>query len=434
MADRTVTEAELDPKKLAERRSERIGVVVAHCRGKQPWSAASLEASRTVGRDASADLVVDDPGVSRVHIRLERRDGALFVTDLESRNGTFVNGTPVPSEGRSAPVGALIRMAQTILVVVRDASPYLDERDVEPAELIGGASLDRVRGLISTSSSTTRPVLIQGETGTGKEIVARAVHDASGRRGRFVALNCAAVPSDLIDAELFGHTKGAFSNAIGARAGLFRSADRGTLFLDEIAEMPPAAQAKLLRTLETGEVRSVGSDSVVHVDVRIVAATNRDVDAMATAESFRTDLLHRVAGLRIRLPSLAERAEDVPSLVRHFTGEDPGISAQALEQLMLQPWPGNVRELRNVVLFAAELAKKNGHHEIDASDVAEVLAASSGRTSDTEGSRLESRIRRALLDAAGSVPKAAAALGMSRSALYENMRRLEIDASLFRSK
>ena len=378
VADQTLTETEVDPRKLARSRRACPGVVVPYCRGAHPWLASPVESTRTVGRDPSAELTVADAGVSRVHVRLERRGPGLLVTDLGSRNGTWLNGVRVPAEGAAAPAGSVIRMAQTILVVVNDATPYLQSNSLNAAGLIGGACLDEVRNIIGTFAASNRPALVLGPTGTGKEIVARALHEASGRMGQFVALNCAAVPAELIDAEMFGHTRGAFSNAVGARSGLFKTADGGTLFLDELGELPAAAQAKLLRTLESGEVRAVGSDSAQHVDVRVVGATNRDLDEMAAADGFRADLLHRVAGLRIVLPPLAERIEDVPSLVHHFSGSVLPITAQALEHLMLQPWPGNVRELRNVVLSAIEVARRRDHSEIELSDIAAVTTAHTG--------------------------------------------------------
>jgi DNA-binding NtrC family response regulator len=434
MADRTLTETEVDPRKIARGRPEQLGVVVAHCRGTEPFTAAAVESGTSVGREEGADLVVADPGVSRLHARLERHDDGVLVRDLGSHNGTFVNGTPVPTDGMLAPLGAVVRMAKTLLVVVRDVSPYGDGRSIDAAGLIGGAGLDEARNAILTFAATSRPALILGETGTGKEIVAQALHDGSGRRGPLVALNCAAVPSQLIDAELFGHSRGAFSNAVAARDGLFKTADGGTLFLDELGELPPPAQAKLLRTLETGEVRAVGSDSVARVDVRVVAATNRDLDALAESGEFRTDLLHRIAGLRILLPRLTARIEDVPCLVAHFLERGGSASAVALEHLMLQAWPGNVRELRNVVLSALEVARRNAHAEIELGDVTSVVTSSGRRPADSEDARLESRIRLALRETSGNVPLAAERLHMSRSALYESLKRLDIDARSFRQR
>ena len=328
MPDRTVTEAAFDYPGAGQDSHPVLGVLVAYCRGQLPWTAHAVTPSITVGRDISADFSVEDAGVSRVHVRLDNRGSALFVTDLGSRNGTSVNGETIGTHGATAPPGSIIRVGKTLLVVL-DVSPYLRPRIVAQkfSGIVGGAALDDARIVIDTIAKTKSPVLILGDTGTGKEVVAQALHDDSDRSGNFVALNCAAVPNELVDAELFGHARGAFSGAVGTRAGLFRTADGGTLFLDEIGELPAAVQAKLLRVLETDEVRAVGEDRATRVNVRIVAATNRDVDDLVETGDFRGDLLHRVSGLRIVLPSLRDRIEDVPALALHFLqGTEVGIS------------------------------------------------------------------------------------------------------------
>jgi len=436
MADRTVTEAAFDYAGTALRARPELGVVVSYCRGVLPWSAAAVAPTLTVGRDQTADLTVDDAGVSRIHVRLEHRGSGVLVTDLGSRNGTFVNGERVPEPGALAPLGSVIRVGKTLLVTLPDVTPYARRHSPDVSGLVGGAALDDARVVIDTVAGTKTPVLVLGDTGTGKEVVARALHDRSERPGQFVALNCAAVPNELVDAELFGHSRGAFSGAVGARAGLFRTADGGTLFLDEIAELPAPVQAKLLRVLETEEVRAVGDDRVVLVDVRIVAATNRDVDEMVDASDFRGDLLHRLSGLRLVLPALRERIEDLPALALHFLADvGVSISAPALERLMLHAWPGNVRELRNVVRAASEVARRKGRAEVDPSDVAAVIGALATRIGQpSQESELSARVTQVLTDTQGSVPDAAQRLGMSRSVLYETLRRLRIDPKAFRAK
>lgn len=436
MADRTVTEAAFDYTGAVGRAAQQLGVVVAYCRGALPWEARAVAPSLTVGRDATADLTVEDAGVSRIHVRLEHRGSAVHVTDLGSRNGTFVNGERVPDGGVLAPLGSVIRIGKTLLVTLPDVGPYASRRAPSFPSLVGGASLDDARIVVDTIAATKTPVLILGDTGTGKEVVARALHEHSGRSGQFVALNCAAVPNELVDAELFGHTRGAFSGAVGSRAGLFRTADGGTLFLDEIGELPAPVQAKLLRVLETEEVRAVGEDKVVRVDVRIVAATNRDVDAMVEDSGFRGDLLHRLSGLRVVLPALRERIEDLPALSLHFLSDTGvGVTAASLERLMSHAWPGNVRELRNVARAASEVARRNGRSEIEPSDVAVVIGATTQRLGQpNQEAELAARVTRELTDTQGSVPDAAQRLGMSRSVLYETLRRLRIDPKAFRPK
>ena len=235
----------------------------------------------------------------------------------------------------------------------------LDERDGVFEGMIGRSEpIKRVYELIAGVAPTDATVLIQGETGTGKELVARAIHNRSARQeAPFVALNCAAVPSELLESELFGHEKGAFTNAVAAKKGLFEEANRGTLFLDEIAEMSPALQAKLLRVLQEGEIRRVGSSKTLQVDVRILAATHRDLREALKEGAFREDLYYRLAVVVINVPPLRERADDIPLLAGQFLREFSanfgrtliGFDAEAMVKLQQHLWEGNVRELRNVV-------------------------------------------------------------------------------------
>ena len=397
--------------------------------------AHAISGTATVGRDPAAEIPVEDAGVSRAHACFEVRGNMLWVTDLGSRNGTHVDGELVPTSGCHAPIGSVVRLGRTLLVVA-DVAPHLRARPDPLPGLLGGAALDDARFCIETIAPTKNPVLVLGETGTGKEVVAGLLHARSGRFGPFVALNCAAVPGELVDAELFGHARGAFSGATAARAGLFRAADGGTLLLDEIGEMPPQVQAKLLRTLETEEVRAVGEDRAVHVDVRVVAATNRQVDQLVETGAFRGDLLHRLAGLRIVLPALRERREDVPVLAEHFA-ESAGVppSVLALEALMLHAWPGNVRELRHVIASAVEIARRKRHAEIEPDDLAGLLMPQSrpGAPS-SEDALVSARINEALGATQGDVAAAARLLGTSRSVLYETLRRLRIEPRAFRTR
>lgn len=223
----------------------------------------------------------------------------------------------------------------------------------------------QVFALLDKVAASEVAVLIQGETGTGKELVARALHQHGPRRERpFLAENCAAVPADLLESELFGHKKGSFTGAIADRVGHFAAANGGTVFLDEIGDMPIAMQAKLLRVLQEGEVRPVGSNKVMHVDVRIVAATNKDLKAMCRAGSFREDLYFRLAVVTVHLPALRDRRGDVPHLVRFLltqVGKEMGRSAtvapEALALLERWRWPGNVRELENEIRRAVALTR-----------------------------------------------------------------------------
>jgi len=220
-----------------------------------------------------------------------------------------------------------------------------------------------LRATIERIAPHRSTVLIQGESGTGKELVARAIHELSGRSGRFVAVNCAAIPAPLLESELFGHAKGAFTDAHRDRAGLFEDAHHGTLFLDEVGELPAALQVKLLRAIQESEIRRVGESTTVRVDVRVVAATLRDLEVEVAQGRFREDLYYRLNVLPVVIPPLRERSEDVPVLVEAFTarhraaGEEvPEFDGDALELLRRAAWPGNVRELENTVERAIVLA------------------------------------------------------------------------------
>ncbi len=233
------------------------------------------------------------------------------------------------------------------------------------AKLIGDTpSMQQVQKMIAKVAPTDSTVLILGETGTGKELVARAVHDGSTRAGKpFVAINCGALPESLIESELFGHTKGAFTGADDHRVGLFEVATGGTIFLDEIGELPKSMQAKLLRVLESREIRRVGENKTVKVDVRVVCATHRNLEEMVADEEFREDLMYRINTFEIHLPALRERVDDIPQLAAHLLrrfrpggkGFDHELSSDAVEALKTHVWPGNVRELANVIEHATIL-------------------------------------------------------------------------------
>jgi two-component system, NtrC family, response regulator AtoC len=235
-----------------------------------------------------------------------------------------------------------------------------------PALLVGdGPAMQKLRALVAQIGPKRTTVLIQGESGTGKELVARSIHDGSDRRGRrFVAINCAAIPAALLESELFGHVKGAFTDALRDKPGLFEDADGGTLFLDEIGELPLPLQAKLLRALQEGEIRRVGDNASIKVDVRLVAATLRDLADDVAQGRFREDLFYRLNVLPLNIPPLRERTDDIPTLARHFAQRharrhqlgDIELPDDVIETLCRQPWPGNVRELENVIERALVLA------------------------------------------------------------------------------
>ena len=316
---------------------------------------AIIDGRVLVGSSPESGLVIHDPTVSRLHAELETKQNGLWVRDLGSRNGTFVDGLQVT--GARVPDKGKIRLGSTELHV--DYNPgQVRSIDVWPEAGYGklvGRSV-RMRELFATLSRVApmdASVLVYGETGTGKELVARAIHDTSPRASKpFVVVDCAALPESLLDAELFGHAKGAFTGAVGPRAGAIESADGGTVFLDEIGELPIAMQPKLLRVLESRTVRRVGETTHRQVDVRFVSATHRDLLMMVNAGEFREDLYFRLAVLPVHVPPLRERTDDIEVLVSHFleAAGGPGhIHPELRRELVSRPWRGNVRELRNFV-------------------------------------------------------------------------------------
>ena len=306
------------------------------------------------------------------------------------------------------------------------------------SDLIGdSAAMGRVRHLIQKVAPTNSSVLIRGETGTGKELVARALHDQSLRADRpFVTVNCGALPEHLIESELFGHRKGAFTGAHDNRTGLFEVADGGTLFLDEIGELPKAMQAKLLRVLESGEIRRVGDNQTFRVDVRVISATHRDLEEMVEAGDFREDLMFRINTFEIEIPPLRSRTEDIAQLAEHLfrrfrpeidAGGDPVFAEAALSALRSHAWPGNVRELANVVEHASILCDRLPVTREDLPAQFDARRLRGGRT--TLGRPMALReleqiaIEEALRRHDGNKPKAAEELGISLKTLYNKLNQ-----------
>lgn len=307
-----------------------------------------------IGAASSCDLVLDDPAVSRQHLELELVPEGVLVRDLGSRNGTFYLDQRV--ERMIAAPGALLVVGATTIAI--ELAPD-DAASIAPLRLAGfrgmiGASspMQSLFATIARLDGSLVPVLLLGETGVGKELVARAIHEGSRvAEGPFIAINCGALPRELVASALFGHKKGAFTGATDARRGAFGSAHGGTLLLDEIGELPLEVQPMLLRALESGEVASVGEDTPRRVSVRVIAATNRDLPAEVRAGRFREDLYYRLAAVTVRVPALREREGDVPLLADAFARQEgaPGLPPELLEALRAQPFPGNARELRNAV-------------------------------------------------------------------------------------
>jgi DNA-binding NtrC family response regulator len=317
----------------------------------------------TVGRHPSCGLVLDDPLVSAVHAELAATPEGVRLRDRGSSNGTFLGGARVV-EALLVDRCRLV-FGETAVDFEPGAPQRIDVPDVRGlGGLVGAApTMQRVFDRLRRAGPTELTVLLLGETGTGKELAARAIHDVSPRRkGPFVVVDCGAIPPSLAEAHLFGHEAGAFTGAVGKRVSPFVEAHGGTLFLDELGELPLELQPKLLRAIAEKRVKAVGSSTWRTVDVRFVAATQRDLPRSVNEGAFRSDLWFRLAQLVVELPPLRDRLEDVPLLVRAILDQlgDPGawdrVSTETLERLMRRAWPGNVRELRSAVVAAHALA------------------------------------------------------------------------------
>jgi two-component system, NtrC family, response regulator GlrR len=320
---------------------------------------ARVERRLIVGSGETADIVIADGSVSRLHAELDPREDGLWLRDLKSRNGTYLD--TVMLDTAKLAHGSRIRFGRTNVTVSYEQAPT-ETIQTWPESFFGPllGSTVVMRELFATLArvaAVDSSVLVQGETGTGKELVARAIHDASRRaKGPLVVVDCGALPESLLDAELFGHAKGAFTGAVAAREGAIEAAVGGTVFLDEIGELPLAMQPKLLRAMESKTIRRLGETQHRPVDVRFVAATHRDLLKMVGDREFREDLYFRLSVLPVRVPALRERADDIPQLTRKFLGSSADQFAPGfLHELSNRAWPGNVRELRNFVERALAL-------------------------------------------------------------------------------
>jgi len=398
---------------------------------------------RMDGMEALARLRIDHPDLAV--IMMSGRAGlsdAVKATKLGAVN--FLE-KPLTPEGVLFAVGSAIELRKS-----RRVARELREELGLAGDMVGGSpQMNAVRDLIQRVAASDARVLITGESGTGKELVASAIHDAGTRRDRpFVRVNCAAIPRDLVESEMFGHERGSFTGATQARAGRFELAHLGTLFLDEIGDLSLDAQAKLLRAIEAKEIHRVGGNRSIRVDVRIIAATNQDLARAVRDGSFREDLFFRLNVIPIALPALRERVGDVPELVRHFslihfrrTGQIPPTwTPGALEVVEQHPWPGNVRELANIV---ERIAIMRPGTDITAADIRgilhpdnvnspppgipESLLAPAGGLGELLDDYERSTISRALSAAGGNIAEAARRLQTDRPNLYRRMKRLGLD-------
>lgn len=394
----------------------------------------------TIGRGPDVTVALDAAGLSRCHVEIYRQGPAYIIHDLGSTNGTHVNGRRV----EYAPLAEedVVRLGDVLGVVARvppEARPDAPNADVLAPDLAFGPGLAPQIAEIRRVAPGPLPVLIVGETGTGKEFVARAVHVLSRRRGKFHAVNCAALPAALAEAELFGHSRGAFTGAEQATLGHVRAADGGTLFLDELAELPLPLQAKLLRVLQDGQVTPLGETRSYAVDLRVVSACQQEPGRLVDSGSLRQDLVARLAGLTVTLPPLRERRADVAIFFRlfldqHGAGRTPQIDPRMLECMLLHDWPANLRELD---LLTRRLLALHGEEPLlRRSFLPAAMLDQLGPLDDAEGAPSRTatpepaadreqydcrRLREELRRQGGNITRAAAAAGISRARAYRLM-------------
>jgi transcriptional regulator of acetoin/glycerol metabolism len=389
-------------------------------------------------------LFLPDRRLSAQHASLVRHGSSFVVEDLASRNGTRLNGRAIaePSvvnDGDLVEGGhTLFRYRASVTAPLGEPADLDSERDCDHTLLATiDASLARRLTALARVARSLSPVLLLGETGTGKELLARALHSASGRGGPLVAVNCGALPATLLEAQLFGHVRGAFSGALGDAPGLVRSADGGTLFLDEIGDLPAVAQAALLRVLQEHEVLPVGAVRPVKLDLRIVAATHRPLEALVARGEFRGDLYARLAGFCFTLPALRERREDLGLMLAAFReGRAMRFAPTAGRALLAYDWPMNVRELQNIVRSAAALA---GEGPIEACHLRLGTTAGQPERADATSAvafadPVHERLLASLARHEGNVSAVARDLGKARMQIQRWLRRFAIDPRSFQTK
>jgi DNA-binding NtrC family response regulator len=406
-----------------------------------------------VGRDSrrilirqgkSAAISVPDHEISRKHLVVRRQPAGWEAADLGSKNGILVNGDP--ARVTTLTDGDVIEAGGTLLMFREDGDPHDADSDRDlaaetttpiPFRTVSRELEHRIDQLTKIARASVA-VLIRGETGTGKELIARAIHDASGRRGAFVPINCGALPRNLIESELFGHRRGAFSGASEERDGLVRRANGGTLFLDEIAELPEESQVALLRVLQDGEVRPIGASDAIKVDIRIISATHQDIPARIADNRFRQDLYARLAGFEMVLPALRDRREDLGTLIAAIL---PRLTAQperitlhrsAARALLRYAWPLNIRELEQTLRSAVALADTGEIRFDHLSEAIRTYLPPSIASLRPEDRVLRERVIELLREHDGNVSAVGRAMGKAPIQIRRWCHRMQIELAQFR--
>jgi transcriptional regulator with PAS, ATPase and Fis domain len=393
----------------------------------------------TIGRDEAATIRVDESKVSRLHARIFRRDGAVVLEDLDSRNGTRINDVKLVNARQELVGGNRIRVGSAeILVAMIRALPHTPAKSPEEASesrsvVVADPEMQRVMSVAQRLGATPTTCLILGETGVGKDILARTIHAHSARADKaFIRFNCAATPAGLIESELFGHERGAFTGADKRKLGYVEAAAGGTLFLDEVGELSQPLQAKLLHFLEHKSINRVGSTEEIAVDVRVLSATHRALKDEVSAGRFRQDLYYRLAAFTLSIPPLRERTSEILLLAEHFARDQalrqgrrvPRLDPLASQALLAHDWPGNVRELRNAIEHAFVLADdiilvEHLPEEIRGTESVGRRGALVGQLDAVE----RSNIVAALEAENGNRTRAAERLGISRRALIYKLHK-----------
>ena len=394
----------------------------------------------TIGSKEDNSVTLSDPTVSRTHAVLLETDGRYVIKDLNSTNGTYLDGVLVKEAVLE--FGRTIRLGETEMKLV----PFQEKIEAFPSsshvfgEVYGQSlAMRQIFGILEKVASTDVAIVLEGETGVGKELLAKAIHGNSTRaKGPFVVFDCSAIAENLIESELFGHERGAFTGATQTRRGVFELAGGGTVFIDEIGELGLDLQPKLLRVLETREVRRVGGTVTQRIDFRLIAATHRDLTKAVNQGGFREDLFYRLSVLRLRIPPLRERKDDIPLIVRQLLVNlakefkmvsAPSIGPETLQILNSYDWPGNIRELRNVLNRALAIW---GRDEIRPGDL--LLSSDTGpgrgQLDSLVGRSLEEIERTAIVETLqsrqGNKTQTAKALGIAYSTLYEKLKKYDI--------
>lgn len=443
-----------------EPNARRILEILLRRLGCEVFSAADGKAALAILRETPMDLLITDlnmPGMGGLELLAAlRSDGHTLPVIVVTAYGTVENAVAAMKQGAFDFIIRPLDVEQVEMVIhralnvqrIHQENEFLrDEMNKDWGEFVGQCpAMQKIYELIRQAGPSKASIFIMGETGTGKELVARAIHSNSGRRGLFVPINCAAIPADILESELFGYVRGAFTGAHKDRVGKFELAHEGTLFLDEITEMNPSIQAKLLRVLQESRIDRLGSNHSIEVDIRIIAATNRDPLGAVRLGRLREDLYYRINVLGIQLPPLRERREDIPLLARHFLekyrrslgGDSFTLSEEVAQALMAYAWPGNVRELENMMERAVVLSQgfevdlRHLPQEMLLTESPVILTPSIGNEDmDLEASvaKLEKNLlNKALVESAGNKAKAARMLKISERTLWYKLKKYDLKA------